>query len=174
MFDPNTLLLLAALAAPLDSAAHAPTATDSVLASVVAPLIQPGNRLRVRTGFGVTEGVAGPVGLAGLELKHEAADVWSRPHVEPIAWSEIVRIDLRTHQPATGAKAGAVVGCLLGLATVMSVASYAAPYGDSGYGGGTILIGGVAGGILGGCVGGILGGLFDAAEPPWKTIYERK
>jgi hypothetical protein len=170
MFDPNTLLLLAALAAPPDSAARVPTATDSALASVVAPLIQPGNHVRVRTGFGVTEGFAGPVDLAGLRLKHESVDLWSQPRVEPIAWSEIDRIDLRTHPSTTGVKAGAVVGCLLGLASVVSVAAYAEPYGDSGFGGATIVLGGAVGALIGGAV----GALFDVGQPAWKTIYERR
>jgi hypothetical protein len=170
MFDPNTLLLLAALAARPDSAARTPTATDSVLASVVAPLIQPGNPMRVRTRFGVTEGFAGPVDLAGLALKHESVDIWSRPRVEPIAWSEIDRIDLRAHPSATGVKAGAVVGCLLGLASVMSIAAYAEPYGDSGFGGTTIVLGGAVGALIGGAV----GALFDVGQPAWKTIYERR
>jgi hypothetical protein len=170
MFNPNTLLLLAALAAPLDTPTRVPTANDSALASVVAPLIQPGNHLRVRTGFGVTEGVCGPVGPAGLQLRHEAADIWSEPRVQPLTWSEIVRIDLRTRQPATGAKVGAVFGALLGIATMMSAGAYASAYGDSGLGGGTILIGGLAGGL----VGGLIGGLVDAAAPAWKTIYERR
>jgi len=172
MFDPNTLLLLAALAAPLDSTAHAPTANDSVLASVVAPLVPPGARMRVRTGFGVLQGEAGAVDPRGLELRHEAADIWSRPRVEPLAWSQIERIDLRTRQPATGAKIGAVLGCLLGLATVMSAAAYAEA--ESGPGGGGVLLAGAVGGIAGACVGGLVGGLVDTAVPAWKTVYERR
>ena len=174
MFDPNTLLLIAALAAPPDSAARVPSATDSVLASVIAPLVQPGNHLRVRTGFGVTEGVAGTVAPAGLELRHEAADIWSRPHVESIAWPGIERIDLRTRQPATGAKVGAVFGALLGLATMFSAASYASEYGDSGAGGGNFLLAGMLGALGGAVVGGLVGGLVDFTTPAWKPIYERR
>ena len=174
MFDPNTLLLIAALAAPPDSAAHVPSANDSVLASVVAPLIQPGSHLRVRTGFGVTEGEARAVAPAGLELRHEAADIWSRPRVESIAWPGIERIDLRTRQPATGARAGAVVGGLLGMAMMFSAASYANQYGDSGAGGGNVLFAGLLGGLGGAVVGGLVGGLVDFTSPSWKLIYERR
>ena len=42
MFDPNALLLLAALAAPLDTTARVPTANDSVLASVADRVPVPG------------------------------------------------------------------------------------------------------------------------------------
>ena len=174
MFDPNTLLLIAALAAPPGSAARGSSANDSVLASVVAPLIPPGNRLRVRTGFGVTEGVAGTVAPAGLELRHEAADIWSQPQIEPIAWSQIERIDLRTRHPGTGAKVGAVFGGLLGVATMMSAAAYAGQYGDSGAGGGSVLFAGLLGGLAGAVVGGLVGGLVDTATPAWKLVYERR
>src|SRR6185369_17491314 len=105
----------------------------------VAPLIRPGARMRVSTGFGVVQGEAGAVDPLGLELRHEAADIWSRSRVEPIAWSQIERIDLRTRQPATGAKVGAAFGFLLGLSTVMSAAAYAGPFGGSGPGGGEVL-----------------------------------
>ena len=174
MLDAHTLLLVAALAAPPDSAARAASASDSALASVVAPLVQPGARMRVHTGFGVTEGYAGSVDPLGLHLRHESADVWSKTRVEALTWSQIERIDLRTHQPATGAKAGAVVGCLVGVATVMSIASYASAYGDGGYGGATILFGGLVGGIAGACMGGLVGGLVDSTVPAWETIYERR
>src|SRR6185436_10777440 len=71
MLDPQTLLLLAALAGPHDSSAPAPSApapsaSDSAIASVIAPLVPTGQRLRVRTGFGVTEGAAGTVSPRGL------------------------------------------------------------------------------------------------------------
>jgi hypothetical protein len=171
MFDTHALLLIAALASAPDSAAHMPSANDSVLASVVTPLIKPGDRLRVRTGFSVTEGISGPVGLAGLQLRHEPADIWSQPRVEPIAWSQIERIDLRTHQPGSAARVGAALGCLVGLGVVMSAAAHAS---DSGYGGGALLLAGALGGISGGLVGAMLGALFDASVPPWKTIYERR
>jgi len=171
MFDTNTVLLLAALAAPPNATTHAPTANDSVLASVVAPLVGPGVRVRVRTGFGFTEGEASAVDPLGLELRHEAVNIWNAPRVESIAWSQIERIDLRTRQPATGAKIGAVFGCLLGLATVLSAASYAESGSRSG--GSGVLLAGAVGGIAGACVGGLLGGLADTALPAWKTIYER-
>src|SRR5690349_15882728 len=128
MFDAHTLLLLAALAAPPDSAARGPSATDSVLASVVAPPIRPGNRLRVRTGFGVIDGAAGLVGPEGLRLHSDAADIWSQPHTSMLTWSQIERIDVHTPHAGNAAKIGATVGCLLGLAMVASAYAYASAY----------------------------------------------
>ena len=170
MFDPSALLLLAALASPPDAAAHEASARDSVLASVVGPLIQPGNHLRVHTSFGVTDGFASTVDPSGLQLKHESVDLWSPPRVEPIAWSQIDRIELRTHESTTGVKTGAVVGCLLGLASVASLSASAEASGGTGSAGGPILLGGVVGALIGGAV----GALFDVSGPPWKLVYERR
>jgi hypothetical protein len=174
MFDPNALLLLAALASMPDTVAR-PTANDSVLASVVGPLVKLGARARVHTGFGIIEGETQTVDPLGLRLRQEAADIWSGPRVKPIAWSQIDRIEVRTRQPATGAKVGAVFGCLVGIAMVASAAASASAYGDSGYGGGgVLLLGAAVGGIAGSCVGGLLGSLADTAAPPWKLVYERR
>ena len=174
MFDPSTLLLLAALAAPIDSTAHAAASTDSVLVSVVAPLIQPGDRLRVRTGFEVTEGVAGWVGPGGLELRRARVDGSERSIAETIAWPQIERIERESRNARNGAKVGAAFGCLIGLAAVMSAAAYSGPFGGSGPGGGELLLAGIAGGVAGGCAGGIVGGLVGSLLPSWRTIYERR
>jgi len=174
MFDPSTLLLLAALAAPHDSAARSPTANDSVIASVVGPLVKPGARARVHTGFGVIEGEAMAVEPLGFRLRQEAVDIWSGPRVEPIAWSRIERLELRTRQPGKGAKIGAIIGSLVGLGIVANAAAYASMDSGTGYGGGTVLFGAVIGGIAGACVGGLAGGLVDVAVPDWKLVYERR
>ena len=169
MFDPNALLLLAALASMPDTVAR-PTANDSVLASVVGPLVKLGARARVHTGFGIIEGETQTVDPLGLRLRQEAADIWSGPRVKPIAWSQIDRIELRTHESTTGVKTGAVVGCLLGLASVASLSASAEASGGTGSAGGPILLGGVVGALIGGAV----GALFDVSGPPWKLVYERR
>jgi hypothetical protein len=171
MFDVPTLLLLAVLATPATPVV--PTATDSVLASVVSPLVKPGDRLRVRSANVFTEGAAITVDPFGLQLRREAADVWDHSRVQPFAWPEIQRIDLRSQHAGEPAKVGAVVGSLLGIAMMMSAAAYAGSYGG-GPGAGTILLGGALGGIAGACVGGMIGGIGDVAVPQWKTIYERR
>ena len=174
MLDPQTLLLLAALAGPHDSSAPAPSASDSAIASVIAPLVPTGQKLRVRTGFGVTEGAAGTVSPRGLEMRCEQGDGWSLPCSEPIAWSQIQRIELCSKHRGTAAKIGATIGCLIGLATVSSAAAYSGAGGGSGPGGGGVLFAGVVGGITGLCVGGLLGGLIDVTVPSWKTVFERR
>ena len=174
MIDASTLLLLAALAAPPDSLAHAPTANDSVLASVVGPLIQPGNRLRVRTVSGVAEGAAGWVSPEGLRLHIDAADIWSQPRTRALTWPEIQRIDQHTPHAGNAARIGATVGCLLGLAMVASAWAYASAYGDTGVGAGGLLFSFAVGGVAGGCAGGLAGGLVGACFPAWKTVYERR
>lgn len=171
MLDPHALLLLAALAAPHDTAVPAPSANDSVLASVISPLVAPGARVRVRTGFGVTDGNAGTVSPIGLELRCEQGDGWSRPCGKPIAWSEIERIELHARS-GRGARAGATLGGLLGIVVALNAVSYGNS--DSGVGYGTILFSGVVGWIAGGCVGGLVGGAVDAARPAWKTVFERR
>jgi hypothetical protein len=171
MLDPHALLLLAALAVPHDSAVIAPSANDSVLASVVSPLVTPGARVRVRTGFGVTEGNAGTVSPSGLELRCEQGDGWSRPCGKPIAWSEIERVELHGRS-GRGARMGATLGGLLGIVFALNVVSYGGA--NSGVGYGTILFSGVVGWIAGGCVGGLAGGVIDAARPDWKTVFERR
>jgi hypothetical protein len=171
MLDPHALLLLVALAAPHDSAATAPSANDSVLASVVSPLVAPGARVRVRTGFGVTDGIAGTVSPRGLEMRCEQGDGWSRPCGTPIAWSEIERIDLHG-RTGRGAHVGARLGGLIGILAAMTVVSYAEA--GSGVGYGTIVFSGIVGGIAGGCVGGLVGGVVDVASPDWKTVFERR
>jgi len=168
MLDPQTLLLLAALAGPHDSSAPVPSANDSLLASVIAPLVPAGQKLRVRTGFGVTEGTAGTVGPRGLEMRCQQGDGWSLPCSEPLAWSQIQRIDLRTRHHGQATKIGGALGCLIGLATVSSAAAYSGPDG------GEVLFAGVVGGIAGLCVGGLVGGLIDVAVPSWKTVFERR
>jgi hypothetical protein len=173
MLDPQTLLLLAALAGPHDSPAPAPSANDSTLASVIAPLVPAGQRVRVRTGFGITEGVAGAVAPRGLEMRCEQGGGWSLPCSEPIAWSQIQRIDLSTRRPGHAAKVGAAVGCVIGLATVMSAAAYSGAV-SSGPDGGQVMFAGVVGGISGLCLGGFLGGIIDAVVPSWKTVFERR
>ena len=172
MLDPQTLLLLAALAGPHDSSAPAPSASDSALASVVAPLVPVGHRLRVRTGFGVTEGAADAVSPRGLQLRCKQGDGWSLPCSEPIAWSQIRRIEL--HSGGHAARTGATFGCLIGLATVMSLAAYAGAVDGSGPDGSVVFFAGVTGGITGLCVGGLVGGLIDVATPSWKTVFQRR
>ena len=174
MLDPQTLLLLAALAGPHDSPVPAPSANDSTLASVIAPLVPAGQRVRVRTGFGITEGAAGAVGPRGLEMRCEQGGGWSLPCSEPIAWSQIQRIELRSGHPGHAARTGAAFGCVIGLATVMSLAAYSGAV-SSGPDGGAVLFAGVVGGITGLCVGGLVGGLIDVATPSsWKTVFERR
>jgi hypothetical protein len=172
MFDPHTLLLLAALAAPHDSSARVPSVNDSVLASVVSPLVKPGEHMRVRTVFGVAEGLAGTVAPVGVQLRREPAEGWSRPYGEPIAWTQIDRIELRTQSGRTGVVVGASIGALLGLAVMMSAASYASAYGHAP--GGDVLLAGLVGGIGGGCVGGLAGALVGSMFPGWRTVYERR
>jgi hypothetical protein len=172
MFDVPTLLLLAVLATPATPVV--PTATDSVLASVVSPLVKPGDRLRVRSANAFTQGAAITVDPFGLELRSEPADLWDHPRVRPFAWPEIQRIDLRTRRAGEPAMFGAVVGSLLGIAAMLSLSAYAGASDGSGVGSGGILLGGALGGIAGACVGGMLGGLADVTAPPWKTIYERR
>lgn len=174
MFGPNTLLLIAALAAPPGSVARAPTANDSILASVVAPLIQPGSRLRVRTTFAVVDGAAGAVDPLGVRLRREPADIWSQPHTEALTWSQIERIDQHTPHAGNAAKIGATIGCLLGLAMIASAYAYATEYGDTGVGAGGVLFGFVVGGVAGGCAGGLAGGIVGSFLPAWKTVYERR
>jgi hypothetical protein len=174
MLDPHTLLLLAALAAPNEPAAPAPSANDSVLASVIAPLVPQGARVRVRTGFGVTDGVAGAVSPVGLEMRCDRGEGWSQPCGKPLAWSQIERIDLHSRHPGQGAKIGATVGGLVGIAFALSVAAYASAVSESGTGYGGVLFAGIVGGIAGGCVGGLAGGVIDAATPSWKTVFERR
>jgi hypothetical protein len=174
MLDPHTLILLAALAVPHDSTAAAPSANDSVLASVVSPLVKPGARVRVRTTFGVTDGLAGAVSPHGLQMRCERGDGWSLPCGEPIPWSRIDRLDVGARSRVHGIKAGAGFGCLLGLATVFTAASIAGPMGGSGPGGGDALAAGVVGGIVGGCAGALVGGIVEVARPMWKTVFERR
>jgi hypothetical protein len=170
MFDSTPFLLLAALVASPDLPEQAPTANDSVLASVVSPLVRPGERVRVLTRFGITEGVSGPVGPAGVQLRHDGAEVWDKPRVEALTWSQIERIERRSRGPGDGVKIGAAFGCLLGIS---AVAAAAASSSDAGLGGVTILLGGAVGGIAGGCVGGLLGVLVSPGGS-WKTVYERR
>ena len=99
MLDTQTLLLLAALAGPHDSSAALPSANDTVLAAVIAPLVSPGQKVRVRTRFGVTQGTAGTVSPRGLEMRCAQGDGWSLPCGEPIAWSQIQRIDISKRHP---------------------------------------------------------------------------
>src|SRR5215467_10474339 len=97
MLDPSTLLLLVALAAPLDSAAHAASANDSLLASVVSPLIKPRDLVRVHTGFGTAMGEAGTVDPLGIRLRHDPVDIWDQqPHAVALTWAQIERIDVHT------------------------------------------------------------------------------
>lgn len=173
MFDPHTLLLLAALAAPADSPARAPSANDSVLASVVSPLVKPGDRLRVRTGFGVTEGLAGTIAPRGVQLRREQAEGWSRPYGEPIPWAHIEQLDRQSRHGSSAAKAGATFGALLGAATVMSVSAYATAYGG-GTPSGSVLMAGVAGAFGGACLGGLVGGVVGSLLPSWRMVYERR
>ena len=172
MFDPHTLLLLAALAAPHDSSARAITASDSVLASVVSPLVRPGERVRVRTIFGLAEGEAGSVAPGGVQLRREEIAGWSRPYGEPIAWRQIERIEVGTQSGRTGAIVGGSIGALLGLAVAMSAASYASAYGHAP--GGDVVMAGLVGGIGGGCVGGLAGAVVGSMLPGWRTVYERR
>jgi len=173
MFDPNALLLLAALAAPLDTSAHVPTANDSVLASVVSPLLKPGDLVVVRSGHGATRGAVSMVDPFGVRLKIDAESFWSEPRTESIDWSQIGRIDRHTASAGTAAKVGASIGCLLALGATASAYAYAGAYG-SGPNGGWPLLTFVASGVVGACVGGLAGGLVGSLLPAWKTIYERR
>jgi|SRR5215471_16139938 len=173
MFDPNALLLLAALAAPLDTSAHVPTANDSVLASVISPLVKPGDLVVVRSGHDATRGAVSMVDPFGVRLKIDAESIWSQPRTESIGWSQIQRIDHHTGAAGDAAKFGAATGCLLGLGLVASAIAYAGAY-DNGPGTGGILFSFVVGGVAGGCVGGLAGGLVGSLLPAWKTIYERR
>jgi len=170
MFDVPTLLMMAALATP---PAPTPSANDSVLASVVSPLVRPGARLRVRSEHAVTEGAATLVDPFGLELQCAENDIWDRAHVQPFVWSQIDRIELRTRSADVPVKAGAAIGCMVGLALTLSVSVGAEKDGAS-LGAGGVLVGGALGGIAGACIGGILGGIANAASSPWTTIYERR
>lgn len=173
MFDPNALLLLAALAAPLDTAARVPTANDSVLASVVSPLIKPGDRVRVRSGHGATQGAASMVDPLGVRLRIDADNIWSQPRVQSIGWSQIERIDVHTAHAGNAARIGATVGCLLGLGVMATTVAYASADGGA-VGGGMILIAYAGGAIAGACSGGFVGGVLGSLLPAWKTVYERR
>ncbi|HXS83079.1 MAG TPA: hypothetical protein VN896_10220 [Methylomirabilota bacterium] len=173
MLDTQTLLLLAALAGPHDSSAPLPSANDTVLASVIAPLVSPGQKVRVRTRFGVTQGTAGTVSPRGLEMRCAQGDGWSLPCGEPIAWSQIQRIDVSKRHPGHVAKIGAVFGALIGLAYVTGAASDASDEG-TGPDAGQALFAGALGGITGLCVGGFVGRFIDRTVPSWKTVFERR
>ena len=172
MFDPNALLLLAALAAPLDSVAHVPSANDRVLASVISPLLKPGDRVRVHTVSGVTVAATEMVSPLGIRLRIDAQDIWSQPRTEALAWSQVERIDAHTKHAGNAARIGATVGCLLCL--TMSAAAMSLASEEGRVGGGTVLLAYVGGGITGACIGGLAGGILGSLMPAWKTVYERR
>lgn len=172
MFDPNTLLLLAALATPPDSAAHVPSANDSVLASVVSPLIKPGDLVRVRSDRGATQGAASMVDPLGVRLRIDAKDIWSQPRNQSIGWSQIEGIDVHTAHARNATRIGATVGCLLGLVVMGSAVAYASS--ESAVGGSTIFIAYAGGAIAGACGGAIVGGALGSLLPSWKNVYERR
>jgi len=174
MIDAHALLLVATLAASPGPPASSPTAADSLLASVVTPLLKPGDRLRVRSSFGVAEGLAAAAGPGGLQLLHVPVEEGNHAFAPPLAWSQIDRIERQTRPPGGGARVGAAVGALLGLATMISAAAYSEPGSTYGAQGGTLLLGGIVGAIAGGCAGALIGGVIDAAVPHWKTVYERR
>jgi len=173
MFDAHALLLVATLAAS-PAVPTAPTPIDSLLASVVTPLVRPGDRLRVRSAHGVSEGLAAGAGPGGLQLLRVPAEERNHGFAPPIAWSQIERIERQSRPPGSGAKVGAAVGALLGLATVISASAYAGTYDGYGPDGGTVMLGGAVGAIGGACLGALIGGIIDAGVPHWKTVYERR
>jgi hypothetical protein len=174
VLDPHTLLLLAALAVPHPSTAAVPSANDSVLASLVSPLVRPGARVRVHTGFGITEGQAGDVSPHGLQMRCEQREGWSLPCGEPIPWTRIERLDLGARGPGQGVKIGAAFGCLLGIATVFTAASISSALDSPTPASGNLLLAGAAGGVVGGCLGALVGGVVQSVVPRWKTVFDRR
>lgn len=170
MMDTATLLLLAVLAAPADSAARAPTPTDSVVAALVSAEIGPKDELRVHGGFGLVRARMSAIEPDGLHLLLKPRGLTEQAPKQTLSWSEIDRIERGLDRRKDGQRIGAVLGAFFGLALTMSWISNeqsgeAIPLGSV-----MILAGGAAGALAGRSAGGAVG----AGIVHWTLVYERR
>jgi hypothetical protein len=169
MIDGTALLLVAALAAPSDSAARAPTPTDSVVAALVSAQVRAGDELRVRGGFGQVRARASTIGPHGLDLLLPPRGLTDPSPARTLSWSEIDRIERGESRQKDGQRIGVVIGAFLGFALAMSWFSS-----QSGEGSPLALGLGVGAGVGCAFLGRSLGGAVGAAKPRWKMVYERR
>jgi hypothetical protein len=164
-----SVLLLAALGAPADSETHAPTPTDSMVASLVSAQVGPGDDLRVHGGFGQLRAHVATVGPRGLELRLPPSGLTDPAPARSLSWSEIDRIERGESRRKDGQRIGLVTGAFFGFALALSWFSSL----DSDAGPLTLVLGLAAGT---GCafLGRSAGGAVGAANPSWRLVYERR